>query len=176
MRAPRLIPAWENGTLRPVEKMAVHRRGLRHKAVSVFVVRGPQMLLQRRAAGKYHSGGLWANTCCTHPEWGEDPAHCARRRLFEETGIAGLDPVHRGVLEYRADVGQGLVEHEVVDLFVAEADGPVAVDPDPAEVAELAWHDIARLRRAVANDPGAYVPWLPIYLDDDRIRASLSHA
>ena len=62
-----LIPAWIDEVLAPVEKLAVHRTGLRHKAVSVFVIDGGRVLIQRRAAGKYHTPGLWANTCCTHP-------------------------------------------------------------------------------------------------------------
>ena len=84
-----LIPAWVDGKLAPVEKMSVHRRGLRHKAVSVFVTRGAEVLIQRRALDKYHSAGLWANTCCTHPHWGKSAASCARRRLAEELGLTG---------------------------------------------------------------------------------------
>ncbi len=66
-----MIPAWVNGTLQPVEKLEAHERGLKHKAVSVFVTRGDDVLIQRRALGKYHTPGLWANTCCTHPNWDE---------------------------------------------------------------------------------------------------------
>ena len=85
-----MIPAWVDGTLKPVDKLECTSRGLRHKAVSVFVMRGNAMLIQRRALGKYHTPGLWANTCCTHPDWDEDPLDCARRRLAEELGITGL--------------------------------------------------------------------------------------
>ena len=76
----------------PVGKLEVHQRGLRHMAVSVFVLDGHAVLIQQRAAGKYHTPGLWANTCCTHPRWGEEPAACAVRRLREELGITGLYP------------------------------------------------------------------------------------
>ena len=65
----------------------MHRRGLRHKAVSVFVLVGARVLIQKRAAGKYHTPGLWANTCCTHPRWEETALACAGRRLDEELGI-----------------------------------------------------------------------------------------
>ena len=116
-----LIPAWIEGVLTPVDKMDVHRRGLRHRAVSVFVMRGDQTLIQRRALGKYHTPGLWANTCCTHPDWDELPLDCAQRRLGQELGISGLDLTHCGQVEYRADVGGGMVEHEVVDIFRADA-------------------------------------------------------
>ena len=68
---PDLIPAWINGTLTPTDKLEVHRRGLRHKAVSVFVLSGDHVLIQQRALTKYHTPGLWANTCCTHPHWDE---------------------------------------------------------------------------------------------------------
>jgi isopentenyl-diphosphate Delta-isomerase len=169
-----LIPAWVNGTLQPVEKLAVHRRGLRHKAVSVFVLRGGQVLIQRRAAGKYHTPGLWANTCCTHPHWDEDDLDCARRRLDEELGITGLAlmPVHEA--EYRAEVGGGLVEHEVVRIFRAEAPAVMAVRPAPDEVAEVRWVELAELKAEVARQPDDFTPWLRIYLTDhiDAIFAS----
>ena len=106
-----LIPAWLNGTLTPVDKLEVHRRGLRHMAVSVFVMDGNRTLLQRRALGKYHTPGRWTNTCCTHPFWGEDPAGCAARRLREELGIADLTLRRAGGTEYKAEVGNGLTEH-----------------------------------------------------------------
>ena len=83
-----MIPAWIDGQLQPVEKLQTHLRGLKHKAVSVFVMRGAETLLQRRAMSKYHTPGLWANACCTHPEWGEAGFDCAQRRLEEELGLA----------------------------------------------------------------------------------------
>lgn len=116
-----MIPAWVNGDLQPVEKLEAHRKGLRHKAISVFVMDGDRVLIQRRALGKYHTPGLWANTCCTHPHWDESQEACAARRLTEELGITGLKLDHRDRVEYRADVGGGLIEHEVVDIFVARA-------------------------------------------------------
>ncbi|MEX0337961.1 MAG: isopentenyl-diphosphate Delta-isomerase, partial [Arenibacterium sp.] len=134
---PNPIPAWVDNVLTPFDKLEAHKLGLRHKAVSVFVLRGDKMLIQRRALGKYHTPGLWANTCCTHPDWDEAPADCARRRLSEELGIVGLSPEFRQNLEYRADVGDGLIEHEVVDVFVAEAGEGLVVRPHLAEVMEI---------------------------------------
>lgn len=165
-----LIPAWVNGTLAPVAKLAVHRMGLRHKAVSVFVTRGGCVLIQRRALGKYHSAGLWANTCCTHPHWGESAGACARRRLGEELGIYGLDLHWRDQLEYRAAVGEGMTEHELVDIFAAEAPADLAVAPDPMEVMQTAWIDLADLAAEVAAQPEVFTPWLRIYLDRSRDR------
>lgn len=161
-----MIPAFVGGRLEPVEKLEVHRRGLRHPAVSVFVTRDGAILLQQRALTKYHTPGLWANTCCTHPHWGEAAATCAARRLDEELGLGGLALRAAGVVEYRADVAGGLTEHEVVDIFTAEA--PVGVEPvaNPEEVAATAWVTLADLGRQIAARPERFTPWLRIYLAD----------
>ncbi|MEL7343790.1 MAG: isopentenyl-diphosphate Delta-isomerase [Pseudomonadota bacterium] len=161
-----MIPAWVDGKLTPVEKLDVHKRGLRHKAVSVFVMRGKDVLIQRRALGKYHTPGLWANTCCTHPLWGEDPAICAVRRLDEELGITGLVPAHKGHIEYRADVGNDLIEHEAVEVFVADVHGPLHIAPNPDEVMETRWISIYDLAAEADRWPDRFTPWLRIYLRD----------
>jgi isopentenyl-diphosphate delta-isomerase len=161
-----LIPAWVDGVLTPVDKMEAHQKGLRHKAVSVFVLRGTDILIQRRAMDKYHTPGLWANTCCTHPEWEESPEICAVRRLNEELGIAGLYPEFRHHLEYRADVGNGLIEHEVVDVFLAHVQGDLTITPDPDEVMETRWIDYHDLLAEVARHPERFTPWMKIYLRD----------
>lgn len=159
------IPAWVEGTLTPVEKLEVHQRGLRHKAVSVFVMRGETLLIQQRALSKYHTPGLWANTCCTHPEWDEDAGDCARRRLNEELGITDLDPVFRDQLEYRADVGNNLIEHEVVDVFLAEADNDLVVTPNPNEVMDTKWIGVNDLTDDIQANPQRYSPWIRIYME-----------
>jgi isopentenyl-diphosphate delta-isomerase len=164
------IPAWVNGTLTPVDKLEVHRRGLRHPAVSVFVMDGEQVLIQRRALGKYHTPGLWANSCCTHPRWGEAPQDCAVRRLGEELGISGLWPAFRDRVEYRADVGGGMTEHEVVDIFLAVTGRRPRIDPNPAEVMAVEWVGFYDLAAAVARRPERFTPWLRIYLDEHRDR------
>lgn len=170
-----LIPAWnDEGRLVALPKLDVHRRGLRHKAVSVFVLDGPRVLIQRRAAGKYHTPLLWANTCCTHPLWDEAAADCAIRRLREELGITGLFPAFADRAEYRADVGGGMVEHELVDIFVAAASPDLQVTPNPEEVAEVRWVDLYELAAEVRRNPAGHTPWLRIYLANhlDRIAAS----
>jgi len=153
-----------DGALYEVEKMAAHRAGLLHLAISVFVFDGDALLIQRRALAKYHCGGLWANTCCSHPHWGEAPAAAAAWRLREELGFsAPLTPI--GVSEYRADVGGGLTEHERVHLFRGAADAATLLpDPDPAEVAETRWVTAAALEAEVAANPAAFTPWFRIYL------------
>lgn len=163
-RMTQAIPAWVEGELAPVEKLEVHRRGLRHPAISVFVMRGRRTLLQRRALGKYHTPGLWANAVCTHPHWGEAMDACAARRLREELGVEGLALSPREPVEYRAEVGGGLIEHEVVSLFVAEAGPGLRLAPDPSEVMDLRWVALDALRAEVAADPAAFTPWLRIYL------------
>ncbi|WGV17465.1 isopentenyl-diphosphate Delta-isomerase [Fuscovulum ytuae] len=169
------IPAWVDGRLVPVGKMEVHLKGLRHKAVSVFVMQGRRVLIQQRALAKYHTPGLWANTCCTHPRWDEDPAACAVRRLREELGIEGLFPVFADRVEYRAEVGGGMIEHELVDIFVAEAPAALTVVPHPDEVAAVRWVDLYDLSAEVLRSPERFTPWLRIYLEQhmDRIFGSL---
>ena len=161
-----MIPAWVNGTLKPVDKLEAHQRGLKHKAVSVFVLRGREILMQRRAMGKYHTPGLWANTCCTHPDWEESPAVCAQRRLAEELGITDVSPEHRHHLEYRADVGGGLIEHEVVDVFVAQATPNMPLAPNPDEVMDVEWVDYRDLTQQITDTPERFTPWLKIYVTD----------
>lgn len=168
-----MIPAWVNGTLTQVEKLEVHQRGLRHKAVSVFVMRGREILLQRRALGKYHTPGLWANTCCTHPRWGETDLACAARRLHEELGISGLALQRSGGIEYRADVGGGLTEHEVVEVFSAQAPAHLVPQPDPDEVMQTRWITLEALEDEVQASPEKFTPWLRIYLAEGMAEAAV---
>lgn len=161
-----MIPAWVDGKLTPVEKLETHQRGLRHLAVSVFVIHDNAVLLQQRALGKYHTPGLWANTCCTHPDWGELPLACAHRRLDQELGITGLELVHRGQVEYRADVGNGLIEHEVVEVFLAQAEDFLSLRPNPDEVMSTRWVAIDDLSQEIAKAPELFTPWLRIYLEE----------
>jgi len=163
-----MIPAWVDGVLTPVEKLAAHQRGLRHKAVSVFVMAGDELLIQRRALGKYHTPGLWANTCCTHPLWGEDNAECAARRLDEELGIIFTQLESRGQVEYRADVGGGLIEHELVEVFVMQANRDLPITPNPDEVMETKWLSLEALHKQIAASPDAFTPWMRIYMAQHR--------
>lgn len=159
------IPAIaDDGSLYPVGKMEAHERNLLHQAVSVFVFSDGDLLIQKRAMGKYHSGGLWANTCCSHPHWGEELADCARRRLAEEVGLV-IPLTRAGTLDYAADVGNGLYENERVAAFTADLDrSTVIFDPNPAEVSDLRWVSLDDLRQEVADTPEGFAPWLRIYL------------
>jgi isopentenyl-diphosphate delta-isomerase len=154
-----------DGRLVPIEKMEAHRRGILHLAISVFIFSGDKLLIQQRAFGKYHCGGQWANTCCTHPHFDEAPDHAAARRMMEELGFAvPLTP--RRIVEYRADVGSDLVEHERVHMFTGEADpATLAMLPDPEEVAATRWVSADELRDEIKASPESFTPWFRIYLD-----------
>ncbi|MBX9745318.1 MAG: isopentenyl-diphosphate delta-isomerase [Hyphomonadaceae bacterium] len=164
--APLIIPAIAtDGALYPIEKMEAHRTGVLHLAVSVFIMSEDALLLQQRATGKYHCAGLWANSCCSHPAWGESLADSAHRRLEEELGISvGLRACN--VLEYAADVTDGLREHERVQVFRGDVErATLRLAPDPMEVSAVRWMTRAELQRAVGAAPQTFAPWFRIYLD-----------
>ncbi|MCP2679509.1 isopentenyl-diphosphate Delta-isomerase [Maricaulaceae bacterium NA33B04] len=162
----RLIAAIDgDGQRFAIDKLEAHRKGLLHDAVSVFVFDGEDMLIQQRAAAKYHCPGLWANACCTHPDWGEDAAASARRRLGEELGI-DLALTEVGLTTYKADVGNGLIEHERVRIFRGEADrNTLTFNLHPDEVSAVRWARPKDLITEVASHPDRFAPWLRIYLD-----------
>jgi isopentenyl-diphosphate Delta-isomerase len=144
-------------------KTDVHRRGLRHRAISILI-RNPrgELLIQRRSAAKYHSGGLWANACCSHPRPGEAPLAAAHRRLPEELGFdCPLTPLFK--THYRATLDNGFIEDEVVHAFGGVYDGPVS--PAPAEVSEWRWIGLDALTRDRRARPDAYTVWFRHYLD-----------
>jgi isopentenyl-diphosphate Delta-isomerase len=142
-------------------KLAAHRCGLLHRAVSVFVRdRNGRLLLQQRALGKYHSGGLWTNACCSHPRPGEGAAEAAERRLVEEMSIAcSLRFLFR--MRYCAQVSNGLVEHELVHVFSGQFDG--VPDPNPAEVMAWRWRRAADIAADVGRRPDEYTVWFQRY-------------
>jgi isopentenyl-diphosphate delta-isomerase len=148
------------------EKLRVHREGLLHRAFSIFLVdRQGAIVLQKRHPGKYHSGGLWANTCCGHPRPGEDTIKGARRRLFEEVGVrADLARAFRS--EYAVRFDNGLAENEIVGVYV----GPLAGElrPHPDEVVDLTAVTLDELARAVEREPSTYAYWLHHYLRHHR--------
>lgn len=165
LAAAEMIPAiGPDGRLVAVEKMQAHRSGQLHLAVSVFLFCGDEMLIQRRALGKYHCGGLWANSCCTHPHWGESLGTAARRRTGQELGVSPRLSAG-GVITYRAPVGRGLIEHERVQVFGAQVDKTrLDLAPHPDEVMQAAWATRPALLSAMAARPQDYAPWFRIYL------------
>lgn len=147
-----------------MEKLEAHRKGVLHRAISVFVFNpAGDLILQQRALHKYHGGGLWTNTCCSHPYPGEAPADAARRRLRQEMGIdAEIKYSHCFI--YQADVGNGLWEHELDHVFTCTFDGMPALNPEEA----MAWRYISMdaLRQEVNLRPTEFSAWLRIILDD----------
>jgi isopentenyl-diphosphate delta-isomerase len=144
-------------------KLAAHLEGRLHRAISVFVTDpGQRLLLQRRAITKYHSGGLWSNTCCTHPGPGEPPEAAAHRRLREEMGF-DCDLECSGSIIYRAELAGGLAEHEYDHLFVGRFEG--TPNADPREVAGWRWAGLAELAAQRTANAEAYTPWFWIALE-----------
>lgn len=149
-------------------KTGVHRQGRLHRAFSVFVVNPRDMLLlQKRAETKYHSGGLWTNTCCGHPRPGEPTMDAAQRRLREEMGI---DCQLREIFSftYRIQITDSLFEHEYDHVFLGEFAGDPA--PNPAEVCDWQWIDAGELRASMEDNPRIYTYWLRLCL-----QAAITH-
>jgi len=143
-------------------KLDAHRRGLKHRAISVLV-RNPagELLLQRRNPGKYHSGLLWANACCSHPLPGESTIDAAHRRLRQEMGIdCTLTPLF--TFDYRAPVSDELIENELVHVFGGTHDGRIV--PDPAEVSEWKWIGFDDLATDLRDHPERYAIWFRKYV------------
>ena len=145
------------------EKLAAHQKGLLHRAFSVFVFnRSGELMLQRRADGKYHSAGLWSNTCCSHPRSGETSQEAATRRLREEMGFdCPLDEAFSFI--YRVSFDNNLIENEFDHVFVGSYNG--SPTPDPDEVSEWRWVTLDTLEQEIAESPEAYTHWLKLCLE-----------
>ena len=140
------------------DKLDAHRRGLLHRAVSVFAFDASgRLLVQQRALGKYHSGGLWSNTACTHPRDGETLHAAARRSVREELGVDVQQLQQAFAFTYRAEVGGGLVEHEYDHVFTGLVTD--AVRPVPGEVQAAEPMDLDELVRDVEARPERFTPW-----------------
>jgi isopentenyl-diphosphate Delta-isomerase len=153
----------EDRELGTAPKLWAHREGLLHRAFSVYIFNSksaPKLMLQKRAKTKYHSGGLWTNTCCGHPRPGEDVAVAARRRLLEEMGFdARLSELTN--ITYRAELGE-MREHEFLHIFTGTFDGEPKVDPSEAE--DYKWVGLEELRSEVRGRPREFTEWLKISL------------
>jgi len=145
-------------------KLEAHQKGLLHRAFSIFLFNTKgELLLQQRAYGKYHSEGLWSNTCCSHPFPNEATLVGAKRRLFEEMGIHS--PLHfLYSFRYEAAVDNGLIEHELDHIFWAVSDEKPKIDP--LEVLDYKYISAQDLREDMKNNPGRYTEWFKICLDD----------
>ncbi len=140
-----------------MDKAGAHVKGLLHRAVSVFVFNSKgEWLLQRRADGKYHSGGLWTNTCCSHPMPGELAGDAAMRRLMEEMGMqCELNKLFTFI--YRAEFGNGLTEHELDHVFAGISDELPVINPE--EASEYKYVNFCDLEKDVEMHPDSYTVW-----------------
>jgi len=143
-----------------MDKMEAHLQAKLHRAFSIFIFDGQgQMLMQQRAEGKYHSGGLWTNACCSHPAPDEETAVAASRRLKEEMGFSTpiLKIFH---FTYRASFENGLVEHEFDHVFLGVYNGKI--DPDPNEVQDYCYKSLDEIRNSMEEHPEKYTAWFHI--------------
>lgn len=152
----------EDQQIGTAEKLEAHRSGALHRAFSIVIWNSDgRMLLQQRAFSKYHSAGLWTNTCCGHPRPNEDVASAAARRLNEEMSLTcPLTPL--GTIRYRAEFSNGLIEHEIVHVYRGRHDGDVRPNPDEAE--SFAWRTLDEVRQEVETAPDLYSVWFQQYV------------
>ena len=145
------------------EKLSVHQEGKLHRAFSIFIFNsGKALLLQKRIKAKYHSGGLWANTCCSHPRPGETTIEAAHRRLNEELGFdCELKEVFS--FTYQVKFINNLFEHEYDHVFIGKYNGEPS--PNPEEVCDWKWINVEELRRDIQENPDAYAYWLRISIN-----------
>ncbi|MEM9857401.1 MAG: isopentenyl-diphosphate Delta-isomerase [Bacteroidota bacterium] len=146
-----------------MEKLEAHEKGMLHRAFSVMVFNSKgELMLQKRAAHKYHSGGLWTNTCCSHPRPNESTEIAARRRLLEEMGI-DASPEFKYKFIYRAELDRNLIEYEYDHVFTAVFDGAPELNTDEAE--DWRFVPISKLRQDIAENPSNYTEWFKIIMD-----------
>ena len=147
----------EIGTM---EKLEAHRQGLLHRAFSVFIFNSKgEMLLQRRAVEKYHSGGLWTNACCSHPRPGESIEGAAKRRLKEEMGME-CELRKEFYFIYQIDFENGLQEHELDYILIGFCDD--FPKPDPGEVGEWKYLSSALIEKDINLNPLSYTEWFKL--------------
>lgn len=154
-----LVDADDNA-IGTMNKLEAHLQGKLHRAFSVFIFNEKgELLLQQRAIDKYHSGGKWTNTCCSHPRMGEDTLDAAHRRLKEEMGME-CDLQYAFNFTYKAALLDGIQEHEFDHVYFGTCDeAPV---PDPAEVSNYKYISMEALAKDIESNPDLYTEWLKI--------------
>ena len=141
-------------------KLEAHQKGLLHRAFSVFIFNSKyELLLQKRASSKYHSGGLWTNTCCSHPREGEEILDAANRRLIEEMGIdTSLRKVHDFI--YKAELDNDLTEHEFDHVLYGIYNEDPIINKDEAD--DFKWIDMDSLNEDIKTNGNNYTIWFKI--------------
>lgn len=142
-------------------KEEVHREGLLHRAFSVFLYDGERMLLQKRADGKYHSGGLWTNACCSHPRAGEELEDAVHRRLKLECGL-DTDVRELFSFTYRTKFAEDLYEYEYDHVFLGTYDSSLPVRMDPEEASDYRWVSLTDLKQELLLKPDTFTSWFLI--------------
>jgi isopentenyl-diphosphate delta-isomerase len=151
----------EIGTM---EKMEAHEKGLLHRAFSVFVFNSKQeLLLQKRALGKYHSEGLWTNTCCSHPSPNETNIEAAHRRLQEEMGYS-CDLINTFSFIYKVELDNNLIEHELDHVVIGCCDKDPILNPE--EASGFKWLSLIDIKNEIRLNPEHYTSWFKIILDE----------
>lgn len=152
-----------DNVLGTMEKMEAHQTGVLHRAFSVLIFNSEgDLLLQKRSAAKYHSGGLWTNACCSHPSLKEPIDETVRKRLKHEMGI-DLNPTFAYTFLYRAPLDKGLMEHELDYVFTAQFDGEPIINPD--EVEDWKFISLESLMEDVGTNPHRYTAWFKLMLE-----------
>lgn len=147
-----------------MEKMEVHEKGLLHRAFSILIFNSKnEMLLQQRALSKYHSGGLWTNTCCSHPRKEESTLQAANRRLQEEMGFSTkLEELFSFI--YRAELDKNMIEHELDHVFSGTFEGEFQVNRE--EVNDFRWISIPDLIQEIKDSPNSFTEWFKILMNE----------
>lgn len=138
------------------EKMELHRTPVLHRAFSLFIYHGGKMLIQRRNINKYHSGGLWSNSCCSHVRSGSDELVSVKERLFEELGV-NATPTYITKFVYYHKFSERMYEFEYDHVYVLDYDGPLEVNPEEIEAVD--WVDIEKLAKDIIENPDKYSVW-----------------
>ncbi len=143
-----------------MSKMEAHQKGTLHRAFSIFLFNSKnQILLQKRSSNKYHSGGLWTNTCCSHPRDEESVIDAGNRRLFEEMGIkTELKEAFNFI--YKAELENGLIEHEYDHVLIGEFNGTPILNKDEAE--DWKWISMEDVRKDIVENETDYTVWFVI--------------
>jgi isopentenyl-diphosphate delta-isomerase len=146
-----------------MEKQLAHQKGVLHRAFSVFIFnKKGELLLQQRALDKYHSPGLWTNTCCSHQRDGESNIEAGKRRLLEEMGFV-TDLEEKTSFIYKAPFDNGLTEHELDHVMVGYYDQDPTINTE--EVADWKWVDMDELKKDMNQNPHNYTEWFKIIFD-----------
>lgn len=146
-----------------MEKLQAHQLGVLHRAFSVFIFNDKeQLLLQQRSLTKYHSAGLWTNTCCSHPRPNETIKDAANRRLFEEMGMS-CDLKIKTNFIYKTSFENGLTEHELDYVLIGSSNQNPHINQD--EVADYKWASISDIKTDIISNPNQYTSWFKIALE-----------